>query len=405
MYRMIRIPYKSWKTLIALALCGLGVGLLTGLVLAFVGQVFQLLADVREQWFSFLVSGLVIVGLVIVYVYQTWGGSSSQGLALVFEIGQGHAKTLPRRMPFLALICTWLTHLFGGSAGRTGVAVQIGASFAQQFQSFLSLPDRQRLLMVTGIAAGFAGLFQTPWTATVFACEVLILGQLQLFALFPALISAFVASTITTFFGLSKFHYTLTGLAHFDGSLVVKVLLLGLVFGLVGDVFAIALIRLRSYLPRFVPNPYWRMLIFGMVLATGLFICHFGRYAGTGSNLIAAAFAGERLYAYDWLLKVFFTLLTMSIGFQGGEVTPLLAIGASLGAVLAPICQMPVSLGAALGYLSVFGSATNTFLVPLVLGVELFGWDYAPLFALCAFVATRFNRQLSIYPFQLILES
>ena len=69
---------------------------------------------------------------------------------------------------------------------------------------------------------------------------------------------------------------------------------------------------------------------------------------------------------WDWALKFVLTIATLAAGYQGGEVTPLFSIGASLGVVLAGILGMPVELCAALGYAAVFGSATNTLLAGTV---------------------------------------
>lgn len=405
MYRVAKGQKLGLKQYLLLAVCGLVIGVLTGLGVTVFVKGFAYVTSLRAKWFAQLVPFLSLVGLVIVYLYQVWGGQSVKGLQLVFELGQGKEKALPKRMPLLAVISTWLTHLFGGSAGRTGVAVQIGAVIGNLLAPYLSIPDRQRVLTVTGIAAGFAGLFQTPWTATIFACEALVLGQFQLFAILPAFLAAWSATVTTQLLGVTSFRYALPQLVEFDIVLIFKVMLLGMIFGLVGDAFAIVLTKLRLGLPRLLPNPYYRILCMGSLLSVGLYLAHLGRYSGTGATLIEGIFAGQSPYPYDWLLKLVLTILTMSIGFQGGEVTPLFAVGASLGACLAPLLDLPVFLSAALGYLAVFGSATNTFLVPFILGVEIFGWDNAGWFALCAFVATRFNRQLSIYPFQLILDN
>lgn len=94
--------------------------------------------------------------------------------------------------------------------------------------------------------------------------------------------------------------------------------------------------------------------------------------------------------------------MTLSAGFQGGEVTPLFAIGASLGVLLAGLFGLPVSLVAALGYAAVFGSATSTFLGPILIGCEVFGFSNFPYFFIVCVVAFSLHRQHSIYGAQKI---
>ena len=223
-----------------------------------------------------------------------------------------------------------------------------------------------------GMAAGFGGLFQTPIAATFFALEVLTLGQLSLPILVPTLIASFVASTTSHLLGLEKF-------SHFVSESLTKVASL-------------------------LPNPYYRVLLGSVVLTCLLLILWKGRYTGLGTNLIALSVGGGTIYPLDWLLKLLLTVFTLSLGFQGGEVTPLFAIGASLGAVLAPVLGLPIPLVAGLGYLSVFGSSTNTLLAPIFIGVEVFGPANALPYAIVMAFAYLINHKTSIYGQQKMLE-
>lgn len=404
MYRLAKIkalPLSAYPSLLA---CGVGVGLTTGLLVAVFDGLFKILTAFRQDYFPYVTVFLPLIGLVIVFLYRFFGKSAGAGLGLIFEVGQGREVKIPKAMPILAFVSTCLTHLAGASAGRTGAVMQMTGFIGQIFSPYFKQSDSQRMLIVTGIAAGFAALFQTPWAATVFACEVLILGQLQLFALVPAFVGAWTASLVTKNLGLVSFSFSLPEFGGLDWLSLLKLILLGLIFGLVGDVFAFLLTYLRTYFPTVLPNPYWRIVLLGTCLSLALICLDSGRYSGTGADLLWPAFTGKTL-PYDWLFKAGLTLIAMSIGFQGGEVTPLFVIGASLGSSLAPLFDLPLPVVSALGYVAVFGSATNTFLFPVVLGLEIFGYQQWPLLLICTFVATRFNRHLSIYPFQLILDS
>ena len=153
-----------------------------------------------------------------------------------------------------------------------------------------------------------------------------------------------------------------------------------------------------------IPNQYTRIFLGGILVAILIVVLHHGRYAGLGSNLISASFEGNPIYTYDFLLKLLLTIMTLAIGFQGGEVTPLFAIGASLGVILAPILGLPIEVAAAIGYIAVFGSATNTFLAPVIIGGEVFGYHLLPIFFIAMSVAYSCNFNQSIYGKQKILK-
>lgn len=132
-------------------------------------------------------------------------------------------------------------------------------------------------------------------------------------------------------------------------------------------------------------------------VSTDLFLLYNGRYSGLGTNLISAAFSGGMIYSYDWILKLLLTILTLAIGYQGGEVTPLFSIGASLGIVLGGILSISPVHCAALGYAAVFAGATNTLLAPVLIGLEVFGAnDMVPFLIVCIF-AYLVNGDKSIY--------
>ncbi len=358
------------------------IGLLTGCVDAIFGRVLLALSDFRVANFNYLIPFLGLVGLLIVYLYQKADSRAAKGMGLMFAVGRGEEDEIPLVLLPLVTASTWATHLFGGSAGREGVAVQLGATISHAFSRFISFENSSRLFLVVGMATGFAGLFQTPLAAVFFGLEILVLGKLQLVALLPMTVASFVASTTSHFLGLEKFSHFIDVSLNLDIFLFFKLALLGIIFGLVGNAFA----------------------AFLAIFLSLLFLMFFnGRYSGLGTNLIAASFSGGDIHIYDWLLKLIFTAATLAIGFQGGEVTPLFAIGASLGVVLAKIFGLPVEFVAAAGYISVFGSATNTLLAPIFIGGEVFGFANLPYFTLVMIFAYSLNRRNSIYTGQEVL--
>lgn len=379
-----------------ISLLSIFIGLIVGGVDTLFGRVLLTLTEFREAHFLYLIPFLAPVGMLFVYVFLNYGKTSSQGMGLIFQVGHNEEDLIPKRLTPFVIVGTWLTHLFGGSAGREGVAVQVGATVAHWIGKLIKGVDASQFIVI-GMAAGFAGLFQTPIAASFFAMEVLVIGKLRYDALLPTMIAAFVASNTSAFLGLEKFSVALDVPITFDIWFALKLIVLGIAFGFSGWAFSGSLKRAKGFLVKYIPNAVRRIGIVGIILSI-LFVLFFqGRYSGLGTNLISFSFNGGTIEIYDWLLKLIFTVLTVSAGFQGGEVTPLFAIGASLGVILAPVLGIPVVLAAALGYASVFGSATNTLLAPMLIGGEVFGFNYLPYFLIVCGIAFMCNGNRSIY--------
>ena len=198
--------------------------------------------------------------------------------------------------------------------------------------------------------------------------------------------------------GLEKFVVNITKNWNISGGRDILILIiLGVAFGLTGRCFSVLLQKSKKIFGEKVANPFIRIGAFAIPLAILLFLIHSGRYTGLGTNLISASFAGETIYGYDWILKLLFTIFTLAIGFQGGEVTPLFSIGASLGIILGSLLGIPPVICAALGYAAVFGSATNTLIAPILIGFEVFGnQNIIPLVLVCI-IAYLVGGNCSIY--------
>lgn len=397
--RAVKI-FQAYKDLFILGLLGIPIGLVVGGIDAVFGRVLLAITDFRNGHPMQLIPFLAFAGALIAFAYLKFGGKSSKGMNLIFEVGHGEEEVIPLRLIPFIISGTWITHLFGGSAGREGVAVQIGATFSHWIGRKIPLKNSSHIFLVTGMAAGFAGLFGTPIAAVFFAMEVLTAGALEYQALLPAVTAAFTASAAAQFLELEKFTFALTGKMDLAFSDMWRFLLLGILFGVVGGAFAWTLKYMKNILASHWKQPVIRIFIMGLILSVLLLLLYKGRYAGLGTNLIHASFYGEEILSYDWILKFLLTVLTLAAGFQGGEVTPLFSIGASLGVVAGPILGVPSEIAAALGYAGVFGSATNTFLAPVLIGTEVFGSAYLPhFFLVCAF-AYLFNLNKSIYSLQ-----
>ena len=410
----VKEKLAHWFSQPVLVAAALVLGAIVGTLTAFFGQVLDRVGAIRDAHPLYWIPALALGGIAIVLTYKKIGKGSERGMGIIFDVAHGKEKQVPLRLIPLIMVTTWVTHLFGGSSGREGVAMQIGATLGHNISSKIHVENAPRILLVAGMAAGFAGLFQTPLAAIALSLEILLAGHLEMAALLPAAVAAFTACKVSQMFGETTaftmgdiFPSDLTRILWNDSGLdiyfILKLALLGVIFGIVGGGFARLLPLSKKFFAARFPNPVKRVAIMGVVLSLLLIVCWQGRYSGLGTNLVDMIFAGSaqdaasNIYAYDWILKMLFTIVTLSVGFQGGEVTPLFTIGATLGTVLAAAVGVPLPIAAALGYAAVFGAATNTLFAPILVGAEIFGFDLLPAFFVVCTVAYVCNGGKSIY--------
>ncbi len=380
------------------------VGIIVGAIDALFGRVLLFITDFRTEHYKILLPFLPVAGLLITYMYNKCSKESLKGMSLVLETTQEKREGIPKALIPLVMVGTWITHLFGGSAGREGVAVQIGATLSHNISKKLNLPNNGKVMAIVGMSAGFGGLFQTPLAALFFAIEVITVGVLEYEALLPAFVGAYVASTTSHLLGLEKFFVNINDTISIDEKAVVKIIILGIAFGLAGKAFSYSLSKLKVFMENKFKNPYVRIGVVSIPLAVLLFAVLGGRYCGLGTNIINNCFNDGTVYSYDFILKIVFTVITLSIGFQGGEVTPLFAIGASLGYVLGGVMGLNPVVTASLGYAAVFGSATNTLIAPMLIGLEVFGSQNMTMFVVVCIIAYVLNGNKSIYSAQEIFK-
>ena len=403
---------QKWLSLPILTIAAVALGAVVGALTAFFGQVLLAVSALRDAHPIYWIPGLALIGVLIVLGYQKFGKGTERGMDMVFGVAHGKEGEIPLRMIPMVAVSTWLTHLFGGSAGREGVAIQIGATLGHNISKKIPIENAGKILLIAGMAAGFAGLFQTPLAAIALALEVLLVGYLNLSALLPATVAAFTAYKVSEMLGLERFSVNLSGLFPdwnvagllwnengLDIHFVLKLALLGVLFGIVGGGFAKLLSLAKKLAANKLSNPIKRIAFVGIAISLLLLLFWQGRYAGLGTNLIDFCFVNgeESIHGYDWILKFVLTIVTVAVGFKGGEVTPLFAIGATFGTWASAMVGVPLPLAAALGYAAVFGGATNTLLAPIFIGAEIFGFDTLPAFFIVCVVAFVCNGGQSIY--------
>lgn len=363
-----------------------------------------------HEWLLFL---LPLAGLVVGLVYHLLGKSVEGGNNLIVDQIHEPGGGVPTRMAPLVLIGTLITHLFGGSAGREGTAVQMGGSLASAFcRLFRISPENMRVVLMGGVAAGFGSVFGTPLTGAVFAMEVLTLGRVQYNAIIPVLIGGVVGDLTCSFWGIKHTIYhigfvdtdPMASLLRVNPVLLGKVVLAGIVFGLAGMLFSELAHDIQGTFKKYVRFAPLRPVIGGAIVIGLTYAIGQRDFLGLGVTApekgmvtVLSAFEPGGAHAWSWWWKVLFTAVTLGSGFKGGEVTPLFYIGATLGNTLAWIFNAPVDLFAGLGFIAVFAGCTNTPLACTIMGIELFGAHHAVYFATACFISYFFSGHSGIY--------
>ena len=357
---------------------------------------------------------LPVGGFAVGLLYHYLGRNSDRGNNLLIDEIHQPGGGVPTRMAPLVLIGTLVTHLFGGSAGREGTAVQMGGSLADTLARWFRLdPENRRLMLLCGVAAGFGAVFGTPVTGAIFAMEVLVIGRLRYDALIPVLLASIVADATCTAWGINHTVYHLdvsasaSSHAPFDAWLIAKVALASIAFGLGGRFFTALTHRLQIEFAKRITFPPLRPMIGGAIVILITLALGSRDYLGLGVDAppggqvsILASFGEGGATPVSWLWKTIFTAVTLGSGFKGGEVTPLFFIGSTLGNALGVLFHEPVALFAALGFIAVFAGAAKTPLACTFMGIELFGAHYAIYFCLACFVSFYFRGRSGIYPAQ-----
>ncbi len=357
-----------------------------------------------RQSHEVLVYALPVAGLVIGALYEQWGTPIKGGNNLVLDTIHENTPQLPFRMAPMVVLGTVLTHVFGGSAGREGTAVQMGASFADAIaHRFAVSKETRRQLLAAGIAGGFGSVFGTPIAGTIFGLEVVSIGLMEYDAFLPALIASLVGDIVTRALGVV--HTIYPHIARVELSLggLGKLCVMGIAMALVTVAFVELTHRLKHFLEVRIPRLPVRMFVGGIAIVAMWKLVGTSDYLGLGVPMIVRSFTDPHLPWFAFAAKLVFTAVTLSSGFLGGEVTPLFFVGATLGNVLARLLGLPIELGATLGLAAVFGAAANTPVALSIMAVELVGGAALPHVLIVTIIAYILTGHRGIYPAQRLL--
>lgn len=393
-------PRRALSTVATQALLGAAVGVLCGASSA----LFLALLDRATAWrlaHPHVVFALPLAGLVLGALYDRFGRPIRGGANVVIDRLHDGGETVALRMAPMVLAGTVLTHLFGGSAGREGTAVQMGASLADQLAHRFKLhgPTRRHLL-AAGVGGGFGAVFGTPVAGALFALEFSTLGRIEHRSLIPALAAALVGDLTTRALGIAHTHYPAVAPLALTPSLLARWALFGVAMALAAAAFIELLHAVKRVGERRLPSLPWRMAAGGAAVLAMRAAMGSDDALGLGVPVIVRAFTDPSLPWWMFLAKLVFTAVTLGAGFLGGEVTPLFFVGATLGNALARALHLPLSMGAGVGMAAVFAAASNTPIALSIMAVELLGASVLPHVVVVNAVAWTLSGHRSIYPSQ-----
>jgi len=377
------------------------IGVFSGSASAFFLVSLEWVTQFREHniWIIWL---LPMGGLAIGLLYHYYGKEVVKGNNLLLEEYENPQKTIPLKMAPLVLIGTLITHLFGGSAGREGTAVQMGGAIADQFKKLFKLNNSERkTLVILGISAGFASVFGTPLAGALFALEVLYFSKINLRSIIFSFLVAYVAYFTVEFWQVKHTHYHIPIVPEMTIINLGWIIIIGVLFGLTSMLFSITTHfwgRLFSKTIQYAPL---RPFVGGIILAVAVYFIGTTKYIGLGIPTIVDSFSTPNA-SYDFLFKILFTGFTLGAGFKGGEVTPLFFIGATLGSALSIYVPLPIALLAGMGFVAVFSGATHTPIACTIMGMELFGIESGVFIGIACVVAYFSSGSIGIYHSQIV---
>lgn len=355
----------------------------------------------NNPWLIYL---LPLGGLIIVGLYHLFKDEDDTGTNLVISAIHSGDR-LPLRMAPLIFVSTLITHLFGGSAGREGAALQLGGSIGNAIGKLFRFDEKDKHVMIMcGMSAAFSALFGTPMAAAIFSMEMVSVGVMYYTALVPCVISALVARGLATNFGVTNEFFIIENIPNFDIANAIRISVLAILCALVSILFCVTLHLSEKLYKRYFKNKFVRIFAGGCLVILMTLLLRTQVYSGTGMEIIQKCIDGS-VRPESFILKIILTALTIGAGFKGGEIVPSFCTGAAFGCLFGNLLGFSPTLCTAVGMASVFCGVTNCPITSLLISFELFGYDGMPYFLLAVSFSYMLSGYFGLYHSQRIVYS
>ncbi len=385
-----------------------GISIATGLVVGGISTLFSFCMNCATEYREendYILYLLPLAGIVTVFLYSIFKYKNDKGTNLV--LSTIHAKDeIPFRMAPLIFITTILTHLFGGSAGREGAALQLGGSLGNQLGRWFRLDDAdKRVVVLCGMSSAFSAVFGTPMAAAVFSMEVVSVGVMYYAALLPCIFSSLIASYFSSFFGLKETAFNELAFPSLDFLNAAEVIFLSALCAVLSIAFIVFMHFTGDMFRKYLTNPYIRIFLAGSAIVLLSLLFQTRDYNGAGISVIARAVNDGEAVPYAFILKMLFTAITIEAGYRGGEIVPSFFIGATFGCTFGAIVGFSPSVCAVIGLIAMFCGVTNCPITSLLISVELFGSDGIYYYLIAIAVSYFLSGYYGLYKDQTIVYS
>jgi len=378
-----------------------------GVALGLVGTAFyyglHFVTDYRNTH-PLIILGLPFGGLAIMFLYHISKRDDDHGTNSVIAAVRSEEKLRFRTAP-LIFVSSIITHLFGGSAGREGAALQMGGSVGNGIGKIFRLNEKDmHVAVMCGMSACFAAIFGTPIAATFFSMEVVSVGIMYYSALVPCVFSSLIAIEIAQALGVGSEAMVISQVPDFNMISAGKIVLVSILCAALSIIFCISMHAASKHTKKWISNPYLRIFVFGIVIVIIQFLTGTTDYMGAGMDVIERTMHGE-VNGEAVLLKLVLTAITLGVGFKGGEIVPSFFVGATFGCLLGHFFGISPSMCAAVGMIAVFCGVTNSPVTSVLLGFELFGMEGIYFILIGVAVSYMLSGYYSLYNSQKIMYS
>ena len=395
--------HRSVAAFIKWVMLGSAVGSIVGVMGVLFHFSVEWATEMRQQhsWLLFL---LPLGGVAIALLYRQTGMEKDMGTNTILEAVRGEHPLRLRTAP-LIFVSTVITHLFGGSSGREGAALQIGGSMGARLADWINLDQKEHQMMIMcGMSSCFAALFGTPLTATIFAIEVISVGEMYYAALLPCITGALIGYGLAAVFHIPPTAFAISGVPHLGLASVEQVILLSILCALLSIIFCWAMHAASKAYAKVFPNRLLRAACGGLIVVALSLLIGTSDFNGAGMQVIQRAMQGEADW-YAFLFKLLLTALTLGAGFKGGEIVPTFFVGATFGCVVGPLLGMDPSFAAAVGLVALFCGVINCPVASFTLSVELFGGEGVIFFGIASVIGYMLSGYSGLYHGQKIIYS